>query len=149
MKVVFLQSVSNKYKPGEIKEIADGYARNFLLPRGLAAPATPAAIKEAKARADEYARRQTKKHDELKELAQRIEGREIHFKAKAGEKQKLHGSITTADIAKEITKLAETEIDKKKIVLESPLKQLGSHEVIVIFEKDIEAKVIVIIEEDK
>jgi large subunit ribosomal protein L9 len=149
MKVVFLQSVSNKYKPGEIKDIADGYAMNFLLPRGLAAPATPAAIKEAKARANEYAKKQSKKHDELKELAQKIEGKEVHFKAKAGEKQKLHGSITSADIAKEITKLAETEIDRKKIALESPLKLLGIHEVTVIFEKDIEAKVRIIIEEDK
>jgi large subunit ribosomal protein L9 len=149
MKIVFLKDVSSKGKAGEIREVADGYARNFLFPRGLALPATQEAIKSAKAKAEENARRQSHLQEELSELAKLIDGKEVYFKARAGEKGQLHGSITSADIAKELSKLANVEIDKKKIELDEPLRHLGSHEVKISFSKEVEAKIQVIIEEEK
>jgi large subunit ribosomal protein L9 len=149
MKIVFLKDVSSKGKAGEIREVADGYARNFLFPRGLALPATQEAIKSAKAKAEENARRQSHLQEELSELAKLIDGKEVYFKARAGEKGQLHGSITSADIVKELSKLANVEIDKKKIELDEPLRHLGSHEVKISFSKEVEAKIQVIIEEEK
>jgi large subunit ribosomal protein L9 len=148
MKVVFLKDVSSKGKAGEIREVAEGYARNFLFPKGLALPATQEAIKSAKVQAEANARHHAHLQDELSELAKLIDGKEVCFKARAGEKGRLHGSITTADIAEELSKLVKVGIDKKKIEIDEPLRQLGSHEVRVSFSRDITAHVKVTIEEE-
>jgi len=148
VKVVFLQDVSSKGKAGEIREVADGYARNYLFPKNLALPASESAIKVAAVKSKEAAKRQARLHGEMAELAKLLQDKEIHFQAKAGEKGRLHGSITTANIADELTKIAGVEIDKKKIELDEPLRQLGSHEVRIQFSKDIIATVKVIIEEE-
>jgi len=146
MKVVFLEDVSVKEKKGDIKDVSDGYARNYLLPRGLALPATPAAIKEAKKITEERERKRARQHDEYVELAEQIEGKELRFKAKASSKGTLHGSITTADIAAELSNLINVDIDRKKIALKTPLHKVGTHEVDVVLAKDASAKIAVIIE---
>jgi len=146
MKVVFLEDVSVKEKKGDIKDVSDGYARNYLLPRGLALPATPAAIKEAKKITEERERKRARQHDEYVELAKQIEGKELRFKAKASSKGTLHGSITTADIAAELSNLINVDIDRKKIALKTPLHKVGTHEVDVVLAKDASAKIAVIIE---
>lgn len=148
MKVVFLKDVSSKGRAGEIKEVADGYARNFLFPKKLALPATSDAIKTAQTQAAGKARSRVRLQEELSEVAKLIDGKELHFKARAGEKGRLHGSITSAQIAEELSNLANVEIDKKKVAIEEPLRQIGDHEVKISFSKDIEAKVKVIIEEE-
>jgi large subunit ribosomal protein L9 len=146
MKVVFLEDVSVKEKKGDIKDVSDGYARNYLLPRGLALPATPAAIKEAKKITEERERKRARQHDEYVELAKQIEGKELRFKAKASSKGTLHGSITTADIAAELSNLINVDIDRKKIALKTPLHKVGTHEVDIVLAKDASAKIAVIIE---
>ncbi len=149
MKVVFLKDVSSKGKAGEIRDVADGYARNFLFPRGLALKATADAMKRAQDQAEGKIRRQERKHEELSEQAKQVEGKELHFKAKAGEKGRLHGSITAANVAEKLSELVSLEIDKKKVILKEPLRQLGEHEVTIGFSREIEAKIKVVIEEDK
>lgn len=149
MKVIFLQDVSTKGKRGEIKDVADGYARNFLIPRKLALQATPAALKEAKERMEEDKKKKERQKAELGQLAQRLKGTELNFKARAGEKGRLHGSVTAADIAEKLSGIAGTAIDKKKIKLDEPLRNLGTHEVVVTFGGGIEAKISVLIEEEK
>ena len=149
MKVVFLQDISSKAKKGEIKEVADGYARNFLFPKGLAVPATAAAVKEVEARSEEGARRRARQQEELNELAQHLAGIELHFKARAGGKDRIHGSITSANIADEINRLMNIVVDKKKIELPEPLRNLGRHEVNIDLAKGTETKIAVIIEEEK
>ena len=149
MKVIFLQDVSAKGKQGEIKDVADGYARNFLFPKKLALPATPSAMKDAQAKMEENRKKQERQQVELQELAKRLEGTELAFKARAGEKGRLHGSITTADIAGKLTEVAGTEIDKKKIKLDEPLRNLGTHEVVVSFHGGVEAKINILIDEEK
>jgi large subunit ribosomal protein L9 len=148
MKVIFLKDAP-KGKKGEIKDVAGGYARNFLIPKGLALPATSAAIKVAQIQSEEKAQRQARERDEVNRIIQELEGKELHFKAKAGAKGRLHGAITSAQIADELTKLTGLEIDKKKIELGEPLHHLGSYEVVISFAKGLEAKVRVVIEEDK
>jgi large subunit ribosomal protein L9 len=149
VKVVFLKDVSSKGKAGEIRDVADGYARNFLFPKGLALQATEVATKKAQAQADGKVRHLEHLNEELDELAKLIESKELHFKAKAGEKGRLHGSITTANIAEELSKIVNAEIDKKRIILDEPLRHIGEHEVTIKLSKEIEAKIKVIIDEDK
>ena len=148
MKVVFLTDVSSKGKQGEVKDVADGYARNYLFPKNLAIPATKAAVATAKDKAEGEARRQANQFEEMTALAERLAVVELSFKAKASAKDRIHGSITSADIVKEISKTMDIDIDKKKVELNEPLRHLGSHDVIINLAKDVEAKIKVSIVEE-
>ena len=128
MKVVFLQDVEGSGKVGEIKNVADGYARNFLLPQGLAAPATADAIKKAEARAAAEARRQATLDEQAQTLAEKLAGSAITIVAKAGRKGRLFGSVTQADIAQEITNILGQEVDRHQVLLAEPIKEVGTHE---------------------
>lgn len=148
MKVVFLEDVSQKERRGDIREVSDGYARNYLIPKGLAIPATPSAIKSANKIAEERERKRKRQHDEYIELARQIDGKELRFTAKASSKGTLHGSVTTTDIAAQLSNLINVEIDKKKIALHGPLHKIGTHEVEIVLAKDAVAKISIIIEEE-
>jgi large subunit ribosomal protein L9 len=148
MKVVFIEDISSKEKKGDIKEVSAGYARNYLLPRGLALPATAGAVKTAEKISQERERKRVRQHDEYVELAGQIEGKEIRFMGKASSKGTLHGSITSADIADRLSNLINVDIDKKKIALKNSLHNIGEYEVEVVFSKDATAKIKVIIERE-
>jgi len=146
MKVIFLQDVPNVAQAGQVKEVADGYARNYLIPRKLAALAQPQAVSQIETRAKKMEVRLT---TEMKDLASHIEGKEVSLKAKAGAKDKLYGSITSADIAAELQNVTGLEIDKRKIELEEPIRQLGSYEIALKLGKDITPKIkVTVIEEE-
>jgi len=147
MKVIFLKDAP-KGKKGEIKDVADGYARNFLLPKGLATLATPSAEKAAKVLSEEKAEREARQREELGRIAQEFKGKELRFKVKAGAKGRLHGAITSADIADEFSKLTGFEIDKKRVELEEPLHNLGDYEVPINLGTGSETKIKVVIEEE-
>lgn len=142
MKVVFLQNVEGSGRTGEIKEVADGFARNFLLPRRLAAPVTPDAIKRAEARAVVEARRQAELDEQARSLAEKLEAA-IVITARVGEKGRLYGSVTSGDIAEEVSKLAGEEVDRHLVVLEEPIKELGIYEIPVRLTRNVEAKLTV------
>ena len=127
MKVVFLNDVEGSGRVGEIKNVADGYARNFLLPQGLAAPATADAIKKAEARAAAEARRQATLDEQAQALAEKLAGSAITIVAKAGSKGRLFGSVTQADIAQEITNILGQEVDRHQVLLAEPIKEVGTH----------------------
>ena len=142
MKVIFLQDVSNVAYAGDVKEVADGYARNFLIPKGLAALAKPGV-------ANVVASRKAKLTAEFNEMADKLEGVEINLKARAGTKDRLYGAITTADIAAELSKTTGLDVDKKRVELDMPIHQLGSYEVAIRLAKDIVPKVkVTVIEEE-
>jgi large subunit ribosomal protein L9 len=147
MKVVFLEDVSAKEKKGDIKEVSDGYARNYLLPRGLALLATTGAVKTAEKISQERERKRIRQHDEYVELAGKIDGTELKFKGKASSKGTLHGSITTADIADKLSRVIKVDIDRKKIALKASLHKVGTYDVNVVFAKDAVARIAVIIAE--
>jgi large subunit ribosomal protein L9 len=145
MKVVFLQDVPNVAKAGDVKEVADGYGRNFLIPRKLAALASPQAISQVKTGEKVQARTD----EELTELASRLEGKEVSLKAHAGAKERLYGSITSADIAAELESATGIAVDKRKIELDKPIHKLGSYELTIKLGKDVTPKITVkVIEEE-
>ncbi len=149
MKVVLLEDLPGKGKAGEIKEISKGYAKNFLLPRGLALVATPAVMKQVESRLEREKLEESIDREKLVELAQQIEGREIHLKARMGAGERLFGSITAADVAEELSRVMDSVIDKKKIDMEKPFRQTGSYEVAVKLASDIKPQIMVVIEEEK
>ena len=148
MEVLLLKDVEQLGEAGEIKWVANGYARNFLIPRGLAVIATPGAIKQAELHSESEARRQAKELDEAQALAQALDGRTVTFQARAGEGTKLYGSITSHDIAEKLTETLGKEFDRRKIHLDSPLRQLGTHRVPIRLQADIIPEIVVVIERE-
>jgi large subunit ribosomal protein L9 len=146
MKVIFLKDVPQLAQAGQIKEVADGYARNYLIPRKLATLAQPQAVSQVEIKAKKVEAHLTA---ELQEMAGQLEGKEVSLRAKAGAKEKLYGSVTSADIAAELKKVTGLEIDKRKIELEEPIRQLGSYEVAVKLGKDITPKIKVTVTEEE
>ena len=148
MNVILLEDIPNVGKAGTIKTVADGYARNYLLPRGLAKPATLGEIKQM-----EQYKRMASKHAALmtenaKVLAEQLSQITITFQARAGEGTKLYGSITSHDIAEKLSDVLGKDFDRRKIHLESPLRQLGSHQVPIRLQADIVPEITVVIERD-
>jgi large subunit ribosomal protein L9 len=136
MKVIFLEDVPNVAKAGDIKEVSDGYGRNYLLPKKMALVSKPGAVTQVKAQIE--ARAET---EQMKKLAAQLQGKEITFAVKMGAKDRMHGSITAANIATELKGLIGQDVDKRKIELAEPLKQLGSYELTIKLAKDIEPKI--------
>ena len=147
MKVVFLQDVPNVARAGEIKEVASGYGRNFLIPKKLALLANTPALSTIKTQLKTEAGSQVQTEARLAELAQQLEGKEITLKARVGAKARLYGSITSADIASELQNTSGVVIDKRKIELANPIHQLGSYEVAIKLAKDIIPKIKVTVTE--
>ncbi len=147
MKVIFVQDVPNVARAGEIKEVASGYGRNFLIPQKLALLASSPAISLVEAQRRINARNQQQTGAEIVELANQLDGREVFLKAQAGAKDRLYGSITNADIAAELESATGLIIDKKKIKLAKPIHQLGSYEVTIRLAKDVIPKIKVTITE--
>jgi large subunit ribosomal protein L9 len=149
MKIIFLQDVPNVAKAGEIKEVADGYGRNFLIPQKLAVRATPLAISTIEAQRRTVERSQAQTEAEMKELAQQLEEKEIVLKAKTGASDRLFGSITSADIASELQNATGLVVDKKKIELAEPIRHLGSYEIVLKLAKDISSTIKITIEKEE
>jgi len=149
MKVIFATDVPGQGKAGDIKDVSEGFARNYLLPRRLAIVATAGKTKEAELAAKMLAKRQARTQDELAKVAQQIEGKEVRFTAKAGKNERLYGAITNADIADKLSKVAEFTLDKRKVAIGEAIRTLGTHEVVIKLAKDIQATVKVTVEAQK
>mgnify|MGYP001076492211 CR=1 FL=1 len=143
MRVIFLEDVPNVARAGEIKEVANGYGRNYLIPQKLALLANSPATNLTAIHRKLTAKNQTE--DALVKLASQLEGREVTLKARVGAKDRLYGSVTSADIATELQNSAGIAIDKRKIELAEPIRQLGSYEVVIKLAKDIMPKIKVIV----
>ncbi len=128
MKVVFTQNV-DKHKSGEVREVADGYARNFLLPRGLAKAATPDALRQLEAQRDAEAKRSARELAEAQALAEQISGAILRISAKVGTAKRLHGSVGAGDVATELKKQHGIEVDRHDVDLAEPIKRLGDYQV--------------------
>jgi len=147
MKVVFLDDVSNIARAGDVKEVADGYARNYLIPNKLAALVSPEATSRLEAQLQAKANKQTLLESELTEMVGQLEGKEVILQAKVGTKDRLYGSITSADIAAELEKVTGITIDKRKIELDEPIRELGSFDVAIKLGKDTIPRIRVIVSE--
>ena len=146
MKVVLRQDVDNLGDRGQVVNVAPGYARNFLLPRGLAFEASEGNKKRIENEQKAKLVRASAEKSEAQALATRLAAVHLTIKAKAGEGDKLFGSITTADLADALEK-AGFAIDKRKIELEHPLKQLGFHSVAIRLHPEVHAEFKVTVEQ--
>lgn len=129
MKVIVIKDTKTVGKLGDVINVSDGYARNFLIPKNIAVEATQANMKEL---ATKKAKEEKQKDEELaaaKALVEKLENIEIVVKTKAGEGGRLFGSITTKDITEALQEQHKIELDKKKLVLENPIKQAGVYTV--------------------
>jgi len=130
MKVILKEDVKSLGKMGEVVNVSDGYARNYLIPKGLAVDATTKNIKALEHEKKVIELRAQKLRNQAKAEAERLSSMVLTIRAKAGEEEKLFGSITTMDIA-DALKAEGIEIDRKKIVLDEPIKRLGEYMVSV------------------
>lgn len=147
MKVILLQDIKTLGRRGEVKEVAEGYARNFLVPKGLVAPATEANLRTLAKEKQAVQSRELHEENEARQVADRLEGLKIAIKAKTGESGRLFGSITSKDIAEAVRKATKIELDRKKIELPEGLKQLGRYEVLIKFHRAVTATITVDVEE--
>lgn len=139
MKVILKEDVKNLGTMGQIVNVADGYARNFLIPKGLAIEANPKNIKSMEHIKRTINEKAKKIKNSAQELADKISKMKLAIKAKAGEEGKLFGSVTQMDIA-ELLKSEGIEIDKKKIYLEEPIKRLGTYTISIKIHPEISAQ---------
>ena len=146
MRVILRAEVRGLGRTGEIKDVADGYARNYLLPKGLAIEATGGELKVLAQERQTEKTRKDRAHQDAEELAKRLGQVTLVFKLKAGEQGKTFGSVTAKEVADALKKEAKAEIDKTKIVLHDPLRSLGIHKVEVRLLSDVRANVTVAIE---
>ncbi len=146
MKVILLSEVKNLGKAGEVKEVSDGYARNFLLPRGLAVEATPMKLKELKEKSERKERKLEREEERARALKERIDGRELALKVKAGEGGRLFGTVTAKDISDNLQQQYGVSVDKKKIEIPEPIKHLGEYRVKIKLFPSVSADVKVIVQ---
>jgi large subunit ribosomal protein L9 len=146
VRVILKAEVSGLGRTGEIKDVADGYARNYLLPKGLAIEATGGELKLLAQERQSEKMKKDRAHQDAEELAKRLGEVTLVFKLKAGEQGKTFGSVTAKEVADALKKEAKADIDKTKIVLREPLRSLGIHKVEVRLLADVRASVTVAIE---
>ncbi len=131
MKVILKQDVKNIGKKDEIHEVSDGYARNFLFPRGLAAVADAGAMNVARTKSEAKAHHEAEARAEAETLAAKVKDKVVTVKVKGGASGKLYGKVTSKDVAEALSKLIGAEIDKKKVDLPSGIKEFGSYDAAV------------------
>ena len=139
MKVVLREDVENLGQKGDLLEVSDGYARNFLVPRGLALKATKGIIKQAEGMRRSREAREARDRGTAEEVAARLAGARLELRARAGEGGKLFGSVTGADVADAVLAQTGVELDRRKIELAEPLKELGPAEIVVRLHPDVMA----------
>lgn len=127
MKVIFQADVKGSGKKGELKNVSDGYARNFLLPKGLAIEATPQAMNEFNNKKEAIAHHKAEEVALAEQNREKIHGQAIKFSAKAGENGRLFGAVTAKEVAAELKNAFGLEIDKRKITVPE-IKELGSYQ---------------------
>ena len=140
MKVILCEDVSNIGEMGATVTVADGYARNFLLPRKLAVQADSASAKQIEHELRIIGGREEKKREALTKVAKELEALTVEIKARAGEEDKIFGSVTTTNIAEKLKEMGQ-DIDRKTMSLEEPIKALGIHTVTIRLKSGIEANV--------
>lgn len=149
MKVILLQDVPGTGKKGEILNVSDGYARNFLFPRKWAMQATDKAVKEVERRKEIERRNEAEKLKEARDLANTLEGKTVVVNSKAGEGGKLYGSVTAQEVADALKRYFAIDIDKRKIDLKESVRQLGESKLEVKLHPGVSANMILKVVEDK
>ena len=141
MKVILNKDVPGTGKAGEVKDVADGYARNYLLPRKLAVAASGGALKEVEQKKAAVQKKAAAEEAAARELADRLTKAPVILTAKVGDQGRLYGSITSADIAEQLSAHLGQSVDKRKIELADPIRHLGTFEVTIRLHRAVTASV--------
>ena len=141
MEVILRQAVDNLGHPGDIVEVSSGYARNFLLPRGVAYAATPGNKKRIAQEKDRLEAAENARRDAASEIARKLEEVSLTFSAKVGEEGKLFGSVTSADILHQLEAQGFTQVEKRMIDLHEPIKALGVYKVAIRLHADVRPEI--------
>lgn len=147
MEVILLEDVKSLGKKGQIVKINDGYARNFVLPKKLGLEATPKNLNDLKLKKTNEDKIAKEKLEAAKEFAKVLEESTVVVKIKSGEGGRTFGSVSSKEIAQEAKKQLDFDIDKKKIVLDEPIRTLGTHVIQIKLHKDVTAKMNVKVQE--
>jgi len=148
MKVLLMRDVEKLGKAGVVKLVADGYARNYLIPQGLAVLASPGALKQAETVRKLEAKRQSQLAAEASSVAEQLARVTLKFQARASEAGKLYGSITTRQVVEALERASGLSIDKRKLDLREPIRSLGEHTVHVHLATDLDPSFRVLVERD-
>ena len=143
------KDVVNVGLAGDVKDVADGYGRNYLIPRKLAVLAGKGAEAEARRLREATARREAKEQDEARELAELIDNKTVVVRLKVGAEDKVFGAITNDDVATALRLQHQVEVDRRKIDIKDPLKQLGEHQVPLRLHREVTAHINLIITQDR
>lgn len=149
MRVIFLHDVERIGHEGEVAEVADGYARNYLIPRGLAVRATKGAMRELEQRRSAIERRDEEKRERATSLAQDLAEKAVVVKVTVGEGQRLHGQVTAQQIAAAVTEQLDLEIDRRDIEIPEPIRLLGDYLISARLYKDVRAELPVSVVPDR
>jgi large subunit ribosomal protein L9 len=142
MKIVLQREVEKLGIPGDVVDVADGYARNYLVPRGYAMPASKGGVKHAERLRRKHEDRVRKAVSEARALAERLSGKPVRVTARAGEDGRLFGSVTVPHLVEEIERVTGVAIDRKQVHVE-PIRSVGTHEVRVHLNAEVDATVTV------
>ena len=149
MKVVFFKDVEGTAQVGDVKVVKNGFARNFLLPRGFAGPTTPPNLQRANSLAEKEVRRQAKLDSEAAVQKERLDGYTVTFEARVGETGRLYGSVTSRDIVQKLLESTGIEVDSRVILLSEPIRSLGQQDVTIRFTRNVSASIVVAVEPDE
>jgi large subunit ribosomal protein L9 len=139
MKVVLRDDVENLGHKGDVVDVADGYARNYLVPRGLAMKATKGVVAQAEAMRRNRAARDAREREAAQATAGTISGIRLEIPARAGEGGKLFGSVTATDVAEALQSQKGVEVDRRRVGLDEPVKEVGEVEVVVTLHPEVAA----------
>ena len=145
MRVVFLEDVPGVAQGGDVKNVKNGYARNYLIPKSLAVPVSHNSlqrIESLKKRADEV---RLKMISDMKVVASSLDGKQVNIEMKSGTEGKLYGSVTNAIIADELSKMIDSEVDRRTVEIPEPIRELGTYELVVRLHADVQAKITVLV----
>jgi large subunit ribosomal protein L9 len=145
MQVILLKDVERLGQAGELCDVAPGYARNYLIPQGLATAASEGALKQLELQRQADARRQEQLAAEAQKFATELEGLTLTLAAKTGEKDRLYGSITGGDVAEAMEQEIGTSVDRRKLELEEPIRELGTYSVPYKLLPDVTANIEVVV----
>lgn len=145
MKVVLLQDVKAQGKKDDIVEVSEGYARNFLFPKKLAIPADAKAINDIKNKKSSEAHKIELERIAAREIAEKLNQTTVKIVAEAGKDGKFYGAVTSKDIAEALKAQAKIEVDKRKVILDSPIKSFGTYKVDIKLYQEISGKVTIMV----
>lgn len=145
MRVVFLEDVPGVAQGGDIKEVKNGFARNYLIPKSLATPATHNAVQRVQKLQNQAQVNRVKRLEDMKELAAEFDGSQISVEMRAGSSGRLYGSVTNAIIAERLAELTEKEIDRRTVELDEPIRDLGTYDLTIKLHPEVEADISVLV----